>query len=332
MAGRPHPSLEAEPPGPSAQKEDGMSAAITAEDEVFHPFGHDPWWNESAWYSFNVPERDINGFVYFYYNARLRLAGGGPAVWDPSGDQMYDCLFCDWDWFQPVPDGLVYENFTLPSSLSQEMVSPLTTYRLAYSRRGCELDLEWHAAMPAQPSSMSQLEPAGVRHFDQPGSMRGEVRIGGDALPIDCYSLRDHTWGPQRFDQLQPGDYFWAVASPEENWHAITIQSAGGGPEHVVDGYLVREGVVAPLVRGTRRVVEREGGRPRRVQFEAVDAQGRRLEAEGRTRNALHFAGWPGQFTYFCLTSWQWDGKAGLGEDQEFFPLTRMRALVSSAV
>jgi hypothetical protein len=308
-----------------------MVGSVRVEDEVFHPCNSDPWWNESAWYSFNVPGREVNGFVYFYYNVRLRLAGGGPAVWDPSGEQMYDCLFCDWDWFQPVPEGLVFEKFTLPSSLSQEMVSPLDTYGLTYSRRGFELDLEWHAIMPPQASSMAHLEPAGLSHFDQPGRMTGVVRANGETLSIDCYSLRDHTWGPQRFDQLQPGDYFWAVASPEDNWHAITIQGPDGGLEQLADGYLAREGVVAPLVEGTRRVVERDRGRPRRILFEAVDSLGRRLEAEGRVRNALHFAGWPGQFTYFCLTSWSWDGHHGFGEDQEFFPLPAVRALISSS-
>src|SRR5262249_4726413 len=160
--------------------------------------------------------------AYFFYNARLGLAGGGPAVWDPSGEEMYDCLFCDWDWFQPVSDGLRFEKLSLPNSLAHEVLSPLQRYHLTYARPRCERDLEWQAVMPAQPASMAELEAGGIRHFDQPGRITGTVRLDGEQLDIDCFSLRDRTWGPQRFDKLPPGDYLWSIASPADNWHAIT--------------------------------------------------------------------------------------------------------------
>src|SRR5262249_51220211 len=158
----------------------------------------------------------------------------------------------------------------------------------------------WEAVMPAQAASMAELEAGGIRHFDQPGRMTGTVRLDGEQLDIDCYSLRDRTWGHQRFDQLPPGDYLWAIASPTDNWHAITLEDRPGGPDRVVDGYLVRDGIVAPLVSGSREVVARRSGRPTHILFEAVDNLGRHIEAEGRPRNNLHFTGWPGQFTYFC--------------------------------
>jgi hypothetical protein len=40
-----------------------MATEIGAADEVFHPAGDDADWNESGWFGFNIPQRDINGFV-----------------------------------------------------------------------------------------------------------------------------------------------------------------------------------------------------------------------------------------------------------------------------
>ena len=60
-----------------------------------------PFWNESGWFGFNIPDRDINGFVYYFHDVRTGVSGGGPALWDPSGQEVYDCLFYDWRWHQP---------------------------------------------------------------------------------------------------------------------------------------------------------------------------------------------------------------------------------------
>ncbi len=61
-----------------------MATELGAADEVFHPAGDDPNWNESGWFGFSIPERDINGFVQ---PGRMR----GTATLDgerPVGDRV----------------------------------------------------------------------------------------------------------------------------------------------------------------------------------------------------------------------------------------------------
>ncbi|MBL7498076.1 hypothetical protein I6A84_14520 [Frankia sp. CNm7] len=306
-----------------------MSRPLDASDEAFHPAGDDPCWNESAWFGFSVPERRMNGFVYFFHDVRTGVSGGGPAVWDPSGEETYTCRFYDWRWLQPPTGRLDFGDFTLPNSLRHEVVEPLRRYRLSYAELGLELDLEWTALMAPHEIRYGNLSTmTGARHFDQPGRMTGSLLLDGERLEVDCYSLRDRTWGPHRPGASRSGDYLWAIASPEDHWHAITIASDEPGVDTVMNGYLVRDGELGELVRGQRRVLERRAGAPVRVLLEAEDDRGRHLRAHGDVRTALRWFGWPGRLAFWTLTDWRWDDHQGWGEDQEFFPREQARSLM----
>jgi hypothetical protein len=306
-----------------------MTAPITTFDESFHPAGADPHWNESAWFGFAIPERDINGFVYFFHDVRTGVSGGGPALWDPTGEETYDCLFYDWRWMQPPTGPLDYADFRLPNSLRHEALEPQQRYRLSYSDLGLELDLEWTAIMaPHEIQYGDGSTMKGGRHFDQPGQMTGSVVLHGERERVDCYSLRDRSWGPHRPGAARSGDYLWAIASGDDHWHAITAARADTpGVDAVVNGYLVQDGELGELVTGERRVLERRNGAPARVVLDAEDDRGRAFQAEGDVRTALRWLGWPGRLTFWTLTDWRWNGKRGWGEDQEFFPRDQVRRL-----
>ena len=308
-----------------------MTAPIDAADEVFHPAGEDPYWMESAWFGFAIPERDMIGFVYFFHDVRTGVSGGGPALWDPGGEETYDCLFYDWRWNQTVTGHLDFRDLRLPNSLRQQVLEPLRRYRLSYSELGLHLDLEWSALMPPHEMRYGDLETmTGARHFDQPGRVTGTAVLDGQRLDVDCYALRDRTWGPHRPGASTSGDYLWAIASPEAHWHVITIAGDRPGVDAVMNGYLVRDGELGELVRGERRVLERRRGAPLRVVLDAEDDRGRALHAEGNVRTALRWFGWPGRLAFWALTDWRWDGQQGWGENQEFFPREQVRSLLRS--
>jgi hypothetical protein len=260
---------------------------------------------------------------------RTGVSGGGPALWDPSGEETYTCRFYDWRWMQPPRLGLDHHDLTLPNSLRHRVVEPMQRYHLTYAELGLELDLEWTGLMAPHEIRYQDLAiMAGARHFDQPGRMTGSLVLDGERIDIDCYSLRDRTWGPHRPGASRSGDYLWAIASPESHWHVITTASDQPGIDHVMNGYLLRDGVQGDLVSGQRLVVDRSGGAPVRVILDAEDEHGRSLHAEGEIRTALRWFGWPGRLAYWTLTDWRWDGVQGWGEDQEFFPREQMRSLL----
>lgn len=96
---------------------------IAPEDDRFHPRNSDPSWNESSWFSFMAPERRLSGMVYFYFRPNMHLAAGGVILWDPSGSDIYDCLYWDWDPCQPFPDGAEMYDFTLRNGLTRGHLS-----------------------------------------------------------------------------------------------------------------------------------------------------------------------------------------------------------------
>ena len=302
-----------------------MSAdAVGAEHEVFHRPDDDPDWNESGWFGFAIPERDINGFVYYFHDARTGTSGGGPALWDPSGEEIYDCLFYDWRWTQPPTGALDFTDFQLPNSLRHQVLEPVRSYRLTYANLGLELDLEWSALMDPHVLGEASVHHC---HYDQAGRVQGTAVLDGQRFDVDCYSMRDRTWGPHRPGARRAGDYLWAIADPDHSWHAITM-AGRDGVDKVVGGYLLRDGELGDLVTGQRRVLERRAGAPVRVVFDAEDDRGRVLHAEGEVRTALRWLGWPGRMTFWTLTDWRWDDQRAWGEDQEFFAREQVRSLL----
>jgi len=165
-------------------------------------------------------------------------------------------------------------------------------------------------------------------HFDQPGRMRGTATLNDEILDVDCYSMRDRTWGPHQPGARRSGGYLWAIAGADAHWHAITMASREPGVDKVVGGYLLRDGQLGEMVAGQRRVLERRSGAPVRVELKAEDDLGRTLHAEGEVRTTLRWLGWPGRLTFWTLTDWRWDGVQGYGEDQEFFAREHVRALI----
>ena len=74
-----------------------MADLIRPEDDYFHHGTRtdNPFWNESAWFPFHVPERELCGFVYMNHRPNMNFSMTGVALWDPSGEQTYDCLYYD---------------------------------------------------------------------------------------------------------------------------------------------------------------------------------------------------------------------------------------------
>jgi len=87
----------------------------------------------------------------------------------------------------------------------------------------------------------------------------------------------------------------------------------------------VQDGEGSRLVDASRRVIERSGGIPRRLEVEVHDELGRTLRATGTTRN--RYANWatPGSFAWMSMVEWELaDGTIVIGEDQEVWSPDRI--------
>lgn len=272
-------------------------------------------------------------------------------MWDPSGAETYDCLYYDWDTCQPLPEDGEMFDFALPNGLTVATVDPLKSYRMSYKGPGCELELTWDAiAVPHEirrlnPEEMNPgidgwLDKKGVGqlstgHYEQAGRVRGTVNLEGEILDVDCFSMRDHTWGPRPIGDPPRACYHWAIASEADMFYVTAVSELPidedpirGTTERVVTGFYIKDGIEGHLVSGTRRVVERDDdGRPRHEVIDAIDDLGRTLHADGYCRTWLKWTLYAHWFDWWALTEWEFDGLRGWGEVNDYFTFRQSRRL-----
>jgi len=296
----------------------------------------DPYWSESSWFSWAIPERRINGFFYYHFRPNMRCLLGGPAMWDGSGGHAWDCLYYDWQLMRPLPAGTYgvdYNKyaFETPWGMSVTTLEPMRRYRLGYARNGFRLDLEFEGVAPPNvigDTSRGDMKDAYRLHFEQPGRIRGTVELDGEVYAVDCYGIRDGSHGRRNLDLHPPGGYTWSTADAGHGWHILAPDKAWSWERELpaVGGYILRDGTIAPLASGLRRVVERSGARPEVVEVELVDTLGRRLEARGRAVTAAEWILFPDHAQWWTLFEWEYDGFRGaVGEDQEYYALDDFR-------
>jgi hypothetical protein len=292
--------------------------AMHPDDDFHPPTSDDPYWTETCWFTFTVPERKLSGQLYPFFRPNQRVAAGGAYFWDDHGNQPWNCLYAKNFWHLPMPDQPL-SDITLPNGIRYRCVEPQQRYEIAYDDPdGDELHVELTFTAVAASNYLGQS------HLDQPGRYQGTIVLHGEKIAVDSYGFRDRSWGPRsQFGQglssspAKRGGYSYATASPRDAFHTITMDFGAG--LNSIHGYLLREGDWAKLASATREVIERaqDTGFPLRVRIDGVDELGRELHAEGRCLNQLAFPINPNLFTVNCLTEWTFDGVTAFGEDHD---------------
>ena len=319
---------------------------VDPQDDKFHRRTDDPYWNESSFVSFYVPERRISGVIYFHFRPNMKLASWGPMLWDPSGDENYTCLHFAMDEYMPMPEDAGMFDFTLLNGLSVSTIDLQKSYRHVYDGPGCSFDLTYTASIEpyymkekhtATSNMTDWIEILGsddltVGHYEQFGRMKGTLHVGGEDIDVDSWSLRDHSWGPRPTrSNLKKGrgSYPTAIASESSafNFYASTPEALEDDPlvgttEEITSGFYIRDGKLADLEQGVCRTERDEEGLPTRIVVEGTDTLGRDLYAEGTFLNRLKWSGAFGDYLInWSLTSWNFDGNDGaIGENWDYMP------------
>lgn len=301
-----------------------------------HQRSDHPWWNESAWFGFAVPERQINGFFYLWHRPNMQLTACGVAIWDDVGTHRDNCLYYHWFPFNPLePDADMFE-FQTPTGMSVSLREPLQAYELRHEAPDCSLDLLWEGAAPAHDVSFGQAPTAsgaedfGAVHYEQFGHVTGTIDVRGERIDVDCHHIRDRSWGVRRpfLPKMRGGlDMCWINDELAFSTTCVTPEAddfAEGATDPLAYGMMMRDGVLSTPTSGSRRVVERgPDGRPLTVEVELEDADGRTIRATGRMRNLLRYDDlWN---VNWCLTEFEVDGHRGFGESQDLVPRQALR-------
>jgi len=309
----------------------------TAEDDRLHPVGSDkPDWTETTWWSFNVPDRALAGWLYVQMRPNLGICTGGAFVYDPSGTTAWDIPYHAYTHFTPLPDPLDLRDVVFGNGVSVRCVEPGMRYELGYRFRDqgdFVADLVFEGLTPPVP--LLPGEPPfdnGSSHYDQTGRVTGTLHLHGETIPVDCFAVRDRSWGRRpellgarrgdrigyAFGTVDAGEAFLVFTAPPSD-------APAGDVETLTGGWLLREGALRRL-RSAERTVTRDPatGFAEEIVIDAVDVDGRDLRTRGVARS--RFALQAGGLCVNTFLEWDVDGRTGHGEDQDVWSIARFGA------
>jgi hypothetical protein len=309
---------------------DDAHTAVAEDHDAFHPPGSDdPWWQESAWYTFFVPERRLSCTVYPWVRPNQQLLGGGVMMWDDRGRHPWDALHWHYEWNHPYPELGDLRDATFPNGVSLRCVEPLRTYRLGYEGPGCTIDVQWVAITEAHVIASSDYENGAFDgHLDQQGHVTGTIVLAGEEIAVDCHATRDRSWGRR---VPHPGMHmgFDVAIGPDAGFVLYADEQQPGAPLLEGIGYLWVDGERAPIVSG-RRMLERDGVWPARIRLVGVDGLGREFEIAGTPVNWMACQNIPTMMNLLSLTSYSFTTGTGTtalwGDIQDVWDADEYRA------
>ena len=136
-------------------------------------------------FPFYVAERDLSGFVYMNHRPNMNFSMTGVALWDPSGEEMYDCLYHDWFELAPLNSSTNTEMFdyATPNSLTLRCSSRRKRSRCSTTVTAVQFDLRFDATMGVADSGFPGMRG---RACERGGRVTGTIRINGEDIAVDC--------------------------------------------------------------------------------------------------------------------------------------------------
>ena len=322
------------------------------EDDTYHDPMDDPYWVETTWWCFNVPERRLGMWLHAGYHANRNEVTWRVFAWDPSGTDPARMAYFRSRSDVPMPDTPDLRDITFPQGgFSVKMLKPLMDYQVAYRDDDADfaVEFEHRSVHPPQRFTPGEAPTMFNPHLDQLGHVVGELTLHGERIPIDCYSVRDRTWGPRGGPHSQslkpehlrgehrvshPGGPRWREVERERGRGRIQYifghsddqtgflsfvrpqdgDAEGWSPMNV--GWLLKDGEFARLDKTKSRMKvfrNPDSGWSEHMLVDVTDRRGRSLEAEGFAVSAMSESGAGAN----ALMRWEYDGKVGWGEDQD---------------
>ncbi len=142
---------------------------LSAADDGLHAPSDHPWFFESSWWSFYVPERNLGAWIYHWVRPNQSTQGGGVWLYDDSASSHLE-----------VPYYACYEH--TEGGVDTEVLEPLRRYRLAFRDRDLiTFDFDVCATMP--PWIVAE------GHFDQMMHVTGDLALHGDTIRVDSIAI-----------------------------------------------------------------------------------------------------------------------------------------------
>ncbi len=337
---------------------------FVTEDDTYHvPSSDDPYWTETTWWSLNVPERRMGAWLHAGYRTNQQKVTWRVFLWDPSGADPGRLAYYRAVSDVPMPGGADLRDLQFPAGgFRVRMLRPLMDYEITYRDPDTDFAIEFEHRSVHPPRRFTPGEAPAMHnpHLDQLGHLSGQITLRRERIPIECFSVRDRTWGPRGGPHSQsqhpayhggqhrvthPGGPRWREIERERGRGRIQYifghsddqtgflgfvrpqdgDASGWSPMNV--GWLLRDGAFQRLDKAKSRMRnfrDPSTGWSAHMEVDITDVTGRRMEAEGLALSHMceNAAG------SNALMRWEYDGKIGWGEDQDGWRLDHFQKMV----
>jgi hypothetical protein len=337
------------------------------EDDDYHDAIDDPYWFETTWWSLNIPERRIGAWLHAGYHANRNQVTWRVFAWDPSGADPGRLAYYRTRPNVPMPDRdqVDLRDLAFPQGgFHVKMLEPLMDYSVGYSDKEANFGIEFEhrSAHPPHRFTPGQAPAMHNPHLDQLGHLTGELILHGERIPIDCWSVRDRTWGPRggphsqsrkpehvqgRHPVKHPGGAKWREIERERGRGRIQYifghtddrtgflsfvrpqDGTASGWSPMTVGWLLKDGEFQRLDKTKSRMRnfrDPNTGWSAHMEVDMTDVTGRTMEAEGFSVSHMSEHGSGSN----ALMRWEYEGKIGWGEDQDGWRLDHFTKMLGA--
>jgi hypothetical protein len=296
-------------------------------DDGLHAPGSDSFYEtETWWFSFFVPSRAIGAWVYASVRQHASTSGGGAWIWDKTGPNPWDAPFFQQFSQLKLPGTRGPDAMEFTTGLTVRTIEPGSSYDLSYDDRArLQVRLRFDALEPNVPlRSGAPPYPRSASHYDQTGRVTGHFVLDGERTDVDCFAMRDRSWSIRTERGTRRVGYTW-VADADLSMLTYTTPD-DEDEERVHSGYVRREGQIAQITGGRRRVRrDHAEGWVTAIDVEVTDALGRTTRGHADATSRLILPGAMSVCINSCL-DWVIDDRTLHGEDQDVWPVSEFRA------
>jgi hypothetical protein len=256
------------PPGPE-------SPDVDERDEAFHAPGAHEQWSDSHYFGGADAGRELAFYARIGARPNEGVVEGALGIWLPPTRPGLPPRFLLAFARDPVPADLPGApiaagplTFTCAAPLEQWTITVDGEARLfaraedlgehpeAHQKLHVSGTLRFSGWVPPFEFESGLTSAVAARHYEQPGSITGDLVVGDERLRVDGAGLRDHSWGVRDWQGVPHWRWMGMLV---DAGHFLLVNNVGleSGAE-VVGGCLMLGGELAPIVTGRTEGTQRD--------------------------------------------------------------------------
>lgn len=315
-------------------KQNAGLGSIKPEDDLLHPASFvnltDSSATETQFLGFSVPEHNIHGFCYLWHHPNLRVVSGGVYVFQGIKEVPVQAEICDYRTY--MSDALLSNDlheYRLENGYGVKILEPNRRFHITYqdATRGNSIDVISEAVLPG-------VMWGDGKHFEQAMQVKGELVLQGRKYAVDCFHVRDRSWGKPRPEAIMPmPPISWMACAFDKDFafNCTMFDQSSGNPllkgalempddKALNGGWVYCDGVLGQIVKARKRVTryprsQITGG----LELSFSDDQGRDFDMRATLVAACPQQTWGNAWFVVNLMRWECGDAVGYGDHQEGF-------------